>query len=138
MGISSEISLRVSEFWIFCQVISLACAWICESLAFARWYSSKSTQVDFRSGQSISQNLPNHCHMLWLAPHHELFHMHCRENSVRPRLAEVGSFEYDVGMKWKELDKMEAEKKQALEVSPSFYSLSARAVPFRGVSGAGY
>ena len=52
--------------------------------------------------------------------------MHCRENSVKPRLVEVGSFEYDVGMKWKELDKMEAEKKQALEVSPSFYNLSAQ------------
>ena len=62
--------------------------------------------------------------------------MHCRENSVKPRLAEVGSFEYDVGLKWKELDKMEAEKKQALEVSPSFYSLITTAVPCGGVSGA--
>ena len=62
--------------------------------------------------------------------------MHCRENSVKPRLAEVGSFEYDVGLKWKELDKMEAEKKQALEVSPRFYSLSAQAVLLGGISGA--
>ena len=45
VGISSEIILRVSEFWIVCQVIPLACAWICESLDFARWYCCKSTQV---------------------------------------------------------------------------------------------
>jgi len=43
-----------------------------------------------------------------------LFHS---EMSVDPRLAEPGSFEYDVGMKWKDLEKVEQEKKRLLEVS---------------------
>ena len=44
--------------------------------------------------------------------------------SVPPRIAEVGSYEYDVGMKWKELEKLEAEKKQALEVIHILFSFS--------------
>ena len=39
-----------------------------------------------------------------------------------PRIAEIGSYEYDVGMKWKELEKIEADKKAALDVSLLFYS----------------